>query len=110
MIAIGLTNISLSLGAHLIFDHLSWEIQDDQRIGLIGPNGAGKSSLLKLIVGEHAPEPGGLLARARGLTIGYLPQQPELDPDQTVLAAALAGNARSRSGRQCAARGGRSRA
>ncbi|HRF49892.1 MAG TPA: ABC-F family ATP-binding cassette domain-containing protein [Anaerolineales bacterium] len=94
MIAIGLTNISLSLGAHLIFDHLSWEIQDDQRIGLIGPNGAGKSSLLKLIVGEHAPEPGGLLARARGLTIGYLPQQPELDPDQTVLAAALAGNAR----------------
>jgi len=93
MIAIGLTNISLSLGAHLIFNNLSWEIQDDQRIGLIGPNGAGKSSLLKLIVGEHTPEPGGLLARARGLTIGYLPQQPELDPDQTALAAALAGNA-----------------
>jgi ATP-binding cassette subfamily F protein 3 len=93
MIAIGLTNISLSLGAHLIFNNLSWEIQDDQRIGLIGPNGAGKSSLLKLIVGEHTPEPGGLLARARGLTIGYLPQQPELDPDQSALAAALAGNA-----------------
>ena len=92
MIAIGLTHISLSLGAHLIFNDLSWEIQDDQRIGLIGPNGAGKSSLLKLIVGEHAPEPGGLLTRAKGLTIGYLPQQPELDPNQTVLAAALAGN------------------
>ncbi len=93
MIAIGLTHISLSLGAHLIFNNLSWEIQDDQRIGLIGPNGAGKSSLLKLIVGEHTPEPGGLLSRAKGLTIGYLPQQPELDPEQTVLTAALAGNA-----------------
>jgi ABC-type molybdenum transport system ATPase subunit/photorepair protein PhrA len=39
MIAIGLSNISLVLGARPIFTSLNWEIQTDQRIGLIGPNG-----------------------------------------------------------------------
>ncbi len=94
MIAISLSNVSLLLGARPIFKNLFWEIQHDQRIGLIGPNGAGKSSLMKLITGEYTPEPGGAVVKAKGVTIGYLPQDPELDPDLTLLAAALAGNAR----------------
>ncbi len=94
MIAISLSNVSLVLGARPIFKNLFWEIQHDQRIGLIGPNGAGKSSLMKLITGEYTPEPGGAVVKAKGVTIGYLPQDPELDPDLTVLAAAMAGNAR----------------
>src|SRR5687767_11019654 len=94
MIAISLANVSLILGARPIFRDLSWEIQDDQRIGFIGPNGAGKSSLLKLIVGEHTPEAGGSLVRARGVTVGYLAQEPQLDPAQTAFAAALEGNPR----------------
>ncbi len=94
MIAISLSNVSLVLGARPIFKNLFWEIQHDQRIGLIGPNGAGKSSLMKLITGEFTPEPGGAVVKAKGVTIGYLPQDPELDPDLTVLAAAMAGNAR----------------
>jgi len=94
MISISLSDVSLVLGARPIFKNLFWEIQHDQRIGLIGPNGAGKSSLLKLITGEFAPEPGGAVVKAKGVTIGYLPQDPELDPDLTVLAAAMAGNAR----------------
>ncbi len=94
MIAISLSNVSLVLGARPIFKNLFWEIQHDQRIGLIGPNGAGKSSLMKLIMGEFTPEPGGAVVKAKGVTIGYLPQDPELDPDLTVLAAAMAGNAR----------------
>ena len=94
MIALSLNNVSLVLGARPIFRGLTWEIQHDQRVGLIGPNGAGKSSLLKLIVGEHTPEPGGQVVRARGVTVGYLAQEPNLDPEQTGFAAALAGNAR----------------
>jgi ATP-binding cassette subfamily F protein 3 len=94
MIAISLANVSLVLGAKPIFRGLTWEVQHDQRVGLIGPNGAGKSSLLKLIVGEHTPEQGGAVVRARGVTVGYLPQEPDLDPEQGVLAAALAGNPR----------------
>ncbi len=91
---ITLANATLILGAKTIFRSLNWEIQHDQRIGLIGPNGAGKSSLLKLITGEHNPEPGGSLIRARGVSIGYLPQQPELEMSQTALQSALDGNPR----------------
>ncbi len=94
MIAIQLANIKLVLGAHTLFQGLSWEIQHDQKIGLIGPNGAGKSSLFKLITGEHSPEPGGAVTRSKGVTIGYLPQHPELPLDQTPMQLALAGNPR----------------
>lgn len=94
MIQIQLSNITLVLGAKRIFENLNWEIQRGQRIGLIGANGAGKSSLFKLIEGEYAPELGGSITRARLVTTGYLPQQPELDLTLTALASALEGNPR----------------
>jgi len=94
MIVLSLANVSLVLGARPIFRNLTWEIQHDQRVGLIGPNGAGKSSLLKLVTGEHTPEPGGQVVKARGVTVGYLAQEPELDPAQSGFEAALAGNPR----------------
>jgi ATP-binding cassette subfamily F protein 3 len=94
MISIQLSNVSLILGSHPVFRGLSWEIQHDHKIGLIGPNGAGKSSLLKLMTGEHAPEPGGTIVRARGASLGYLPQHAEFDPEQTALRLALDGNPR----------------
>jgi ATP-binding cassette subfamily F protein 3 len=94
MISITVSNSTLILGAHTIFRDLNWEVQHDQKIGLIGPNGAGKSSLLKLVVGEHAPEKGGTVIKAKGVTVGYLPQQPEFDPERSALSLALEGNLR----------------
>lgn len=94
MIQIQLSNITLVLGAKRIFENINWEIQRGQRIGLIGANGAGKSSLFKLIEGEHVPELGGSITRARFITTGYLPQHPELDPTLTALDSAMAGNPR----------------
>ena len=94
MISITISNAALVLGSHAIFRDLSWEIQHDQKIGLIGPNGAGKSSLFKMIVGEHAPEKGGTVIRAKGVTVGYLPQHPEFDPQRTAISLALEGNPR----------------
>jgi ATP-binding cassette subfamily F protein 3 len=94
MISITVANATLILGAHVIFRDLSWDIQHDQKIGLIGPNGAGKSSLFKLITGEHTPEKGGMVIKARGVTLGYLPQQPEFDPQRTAISLALEGNPR----------------
>jgi ATP-binding cassette, subfamily F, member 3 len=89
MITIQCANLTLILGAREIFYSLSWEIHHNQKIGLIGPNGAGKSSLFKLITGEYSPEPGGMITRARGTTVGYLPQQPEFEPGDTARSVAL---------------------
>ncbi len=94
MIQLQLSNITLVLGAKRIFENLNWEIQNGQKIGLIGANGAGKSSLFKLIEGEHSPELGGSITRARLITTGYLSQHPELDLALTAFEAALAGNPR----------------
>ena len=94
MISITVSNATLILGAHTIFRDLSWEVQHDQKIGLIGPNGAGKSSLFKLMIGEHSPEKGGAVIKAKGVTVGYLPQHPEFDPERTAIALALEGNPR----------------
>jgi ATP-binding cassette subfamily F protein 3 len=94
MISITVSNATLILGAHVIFRDLSWEVQHDQKIGLIGPNGAGKSSLFKLITGEHSAEKGGIVIKAKGVTVGYLPQHPEFDPERTAIELALEGNAR----------------
>jgi ATP-binding cassette subfamily F protein 3 len=94
MISITVSNATLILGSHAIFRDLNWEIQHDQKIGLIGPNGAGKSSLFKLITGEYSPEKGGAVIKAKGVTLGYLPQHPEFEPEKTALALALEGNPR----------------
>ncbi|HEX2696268.1 MAG TPA: ABC-F family ATP-binding cassette domain-containing protein [Anaerolineales bacterium] len=94
MISVSLSNITLILGSHTIFRNLSWEIQHDQKIGLIGPNGAGKSSLLKLIIGEYTSEKGGTIVRAKGYTLGYLPQHPEFDLSRSAFSLALEGNPR----------------
>ena len=94
MISITVSNATLILGAHTIFRDLSWEVQHDQKIGLIGPNGAGKSSLFKLIIGEHAPEKGGAVIKAKGVTVGYLPQHPGFEPEKTAIQLALEGNPR----------------
>ena len=94
MISITVSNATLILGSHVIFRDLSWEVQHDQKIGLIGPNGAGKSSLFKLITGEHSPEKGGTVVKAKGVTVGYLPQHPEFDLERTAISLALEGNPR----------------
>jgi ATP-binding cassette subfamily F protein 3 len=94
MISITVSNATLILGSHVIFRDLNWEVQHDQKIGLIGPNGAGKSSLFKLIIGEHSAEKGGTVIKAKGVTVGYLPQHPEFEPERTAIALALEGNPR----------------
>ena len=94
MISITVSNATLILGSQAIFRGLNWEIQHNQKIGLIGPNGAGKSSLVKLIIGEHSPEKGGGIVKAKGVSLGYLSQQPEFDPEKAAITLALEGNPR----------------
>jgi ATP-binding cassette subfamily F protein 3 len=77
MIAVQIDRITYTHATVPIFENLSWEVHDDRVTGLVGPNGAGKSTLLRLVAGELACQAGGIVRR-RGLTIGYLAQDPHL--------------------------------
>jgi ATP-binding cassette ChvD family protein len=60
------------------------------KIGVIGPNGAGKSTLLKIMAGVDTSFEGEAWP-AKGLSVGYLPQEPELDADKTARENVMAG-------------------
>ncbi len=83
MIAIQIENIAIGFGAEPIFENLSWQIHDDRTVGLVGPNGCGKSTLLKLIEGTLTCDDGSIVRR-KGLSIGYLAQDPLLDAQKNV--------------------------
>ncbi|MCX6055239.1 MAG: ATP-binding cassette domain-containing protein [Chloroflexi bacterium] len=89
-----MNNISLILGGKSIFRGLNWEVQQEQKVGLIGPNGAGKSSLFKLITGEYTAEKGGNIIKTRGISIGYLAQEPGVDLEKNGFDVLLRGNVR----------------
>jgi len=89
MIAVNLDRVSVSYVSEPVFENLSWEIHSDRCVGLVGPNGCGKSTLLHLIAGELISDTG-FAVRRTGLTIGYLQQEPWLEPGRTVWEEALA--------------------
>lgn len=77
-------NLHKSYGEKILFNDLSCTISPLNRIGLIGVNGTGKSTFLKVIAGLDAPEKG-IINHPRNYQIEYLAQDPELDPDLTVI-------------------------
>lgn len=76
-------NASLAFGHFALLDRASWVIEPGVHVGLIGRNGAGKSSLLKVLAGEMSPDDG-VVWRQPGIKLGYVPQEPVLDPEHTV--------------------------
>ena len=76
--------ISKSFGDKKIFDDITFGIDEGDRIGLIGINGTGKSTLLKIVAGNESAD-SGQIVKKNCLRIGYLPQTPDFDPEDTVL-------------------------
>ncbi len=72
-----------SFGAERVFAGVSFQIDEQDRIGLVGPNGAGKSTLLNLLAGREEPDEG-TIARNRNLRIGYLTQHTDFHPHNTL--------------------------
>src|SRR6266851_4988395 len=70
---IQLSALTKSFGDRVLFDHVTWQITDRERVGLCGPNGAGKTTLLKMMAGLDEPDEGAIL-KPSALTVGYLPQ------------------------------------
>src|SRR3989441_3580490 len=75
--------VSKSYGAERIFDGVSFQINEDDRIGLVGPNGAGKSTLLNILARREEPDEGSV-ALARNARIGYLPQVVDFHAENTL--------------------------
>lgn len=83
MIICSANGLTKSFGGHAVFNNLSLEIQDHDRIGLIGRNGTGKSTLFKLLTGKELPDEGSVHIR-KGATAGYLEQISSIENGDTV--------------------------
>ncbi len=70
-------------GGKKVLDNIHLSFYPDAKIGILGPNGAGKSTLLKIMAGQEKEFTGEAWA-AEGATVGYLPQEPELDASKDV--------------------------
>ena len=81
-------DVTLRYGEKHLLDHVDITISDGDRVGIVGRNGAGKSTLLRLLAGQEEADHGEI-ARRRGLTVAYLPQTPDLHPEDTITQAAL---------------------
>ena len=82
-----LTNVRYGFGTHIVLDGATVSIEPGEKVGLVGRNGGGKSTLMKLIAGLWQVD-FGTLALARGTRVGYLAQDPKLEPMDTLRHAA----------------------
>lgn len=86
-----LRSLKKDFGIKEILKDASFSIEEGDKVGLIGTNGSGKSTLLKIMAGLE-PSDGGEIWVNSGAKIIYLPQQPVLDDDRTVLEQIFAGS------------------
>jgi len=82
--------VSKSYGTRALFEELSFGLFEGDQVGLVGPNGSGKSTLLKILAGLTSPDHGTRSVRG-GIRIGYVPQDPVLEPGLTVEAIVASG-------------------
>ena len=92
MTLLSANEIRLAYGHQTLLDGVTVAISGGEKVGLVGRNGCGKTSLLKILANENQADSGELSAR-RGLRIGYLPQEFELDPGLSVYDNIAAGAA-----------------
>ena len=76
-------NISKSYGERVLFENISFGINEGQKIGFVAKNGTGKTSILNIITGNDTPDTGKISSR-KNLKIAFLSQEPSLNPNFTV--------------------------
>ncbi|MBU4087472.1 MAG: energy-dependent translational throttle protein EttA [Alphaproteobacteria bacterium] len=88
-----MAGLNKAFGAKKILENVNLSFYPDAKIGILGPNGAGKSTVLKIIAGLDK-EYTGEAWLAEGATLGYLEQEPHLDPTKTVFENVMEGVAK----------------
>lgn len=83
-------SLTKSFGERVLFENITFGVNEGQRIGLIAANGTGKTTLLNIIAGRMDYDSGDVVFR-RGVTVGYLEQDPQYPAGLTVLEACFHG-------------------
>jgi ATPase subunit of ABC transporter with duplicated ATPase domains len=84
--SITLADVTVSHGVTEVFGGVSLTVGAGSRIGVVGPNGAGKTTLLRLLAGLEEPERGVVRLNPRDLLVGYLPQELDARPGESLRA------------------------
>ena len=83
MIILQANKIERSFAGEVLFDNVSLQVDERDRIALVGKNGAGKSTLLKILVGEEEPT-SGEINKKRDLSLSYLAQDSRFESSNTI--------------------------
>ncbi|EMM73676.1 ABC transporter, ATP-binding protein [Leptospira weilii str. 2006001855] len=81
---ISVDKISKEIGSKVLFNQISFGINEGEKIGILGINGSGKTTLLKMLAGLDVPDSGQIM-KNKILRIAVLSQSPSFDPNHTVL-------------------------
>lgn len=83
MIILTLNEINMSFGTNTILEDVTFNIQENDKVGIVGVNGAGKTTLFKLLSGELSADSGDIFI-AKGLRTGFLAQETVLESENSV--------------------------
>ena len=89
MVYLQVENLTKSFGDRLLFENISFGIDQGQRVALIAQNGTGKTTLLNLLTGRESQDSGTIIYR-RDIRVGCLTQDPDFQPGMTVSQACFA--------------------
>jgi ABC transport system ATP-binding/permease protein len=84
MIILSLESIAKQYADQPLLDGVTFAVEAGERIGVVGVNGSGKTTLLRIAAGAESPD-SGRVSRARDMRLAYLPQNPTLDGELTVI-------------------------
>lgn len=88
---LSIENLAKSYGERVLFEKGSFGVDEGDKIGLIGINGTGKSTFLRVVAGVEPPD-AGKINWSSNVRVGWLPQNPDFNPESTVLEQVFAGN------------------
>ena len=83
MIVLSVEAVRKHFGPEAVLDGVTFSIHSGERIGLVGPNGAGKTTLMRIITREDEADAGVVMVHP-SVRVGYLQQQPTVEPGRTV--------------------------